>query len=303
LSADDENSVAIQKLQSQKKYLQIYLNTLEFNLKKVKDSQTKFVNALKTQTENPELQGLTINENPDSTDNGIPFIRLMNIYRKSERYIYTIRPNIIEIINDFADRQTDLNTNVEQEKTLLQKLSIKKSNPKMNAKYFNDVFPLESNIKQLDTDLFDGVSNVFMDLLVDRDDPPNQKYNRIIDWFIDLIKTKVDKIVKDPMFEKLFSGSVASNNGSSSIASGATSGDATTATTATNTTAGGADPLVAENKEKEANINTTAAELASGVIGGIGGIGGRGGGKRRSRSNRTNNHVVTDEKQYNIRLV
>jgi hypothetical protein len=191
-----------------------------------------------------------------------------------------------------------LNTNVEQEKTLLQKLSIKKSNPKMNAKYFNDVFPLESNIKQLDTDLFDGVSNVFMDLLVDRDDEQNQKYNRIIDWFIDLIKTKVDKIFKDPVFEKLFSDSVASNNGSSSIASGAT----------TDTTAGGADPLVAENKEKEANINTTATALASGASGasnviGVGGIGSTGGGKRRSRSNRTNNHVVTDEKQYNIRLV
>ena len=299
LSADDENSVAIQKLQSQKKYLQIYLNTLEFNLKKVKDSQTKFVTALKTLKEPDGISGLTMETKPDSNDNGIPFIQLMNIYRKSERYIYTIRPNIIEIINDFADRQTDLNTNVEQEKTLLQKLSIKKSNPKMNAKYFNDVFPLESNIKQLDTDLFDGVSNVFMDLLVDRDDPPNQKYNRIIDLFIVVIKEKGDKIVKDPMFKKLFEGSVASNNGSSSsIASGATSGDAATATT----TAEGAKPLVVENAATTTTTATTAGEGAKPALVPTA-AGANSGGKRRSRSNRTNNHVVTEEKQYNIRLV
>jgi hypothetical protein len=267
---------------------------LEFNFKKVKDSQTKFVTALKNQTENLKLQGLKMEDKPDPTDNGIPFIRLMNIYRKSERYIYTIRPNIIEIIkNDVPDIQTDLKTNVEQEKTLLQKLSIKKSNPKMNAKYFNDVFPLESNIKQLDTDLFDGVSNVFMDLLVDRDDTPNKKYNAIIDMFIDVIKTKVDKIVKDPMFSKLFSGSVATNNGG--VASGSTNTTATTAggvenlvTTATTTTTN----TVAGNP-----VDQTAAMLASGATNLFKG------GKRRSRSNRTNNHVVSEEKQYNIRLV
>jgi hypothetical protein len=255
------------------------------------------VTALKTQTENPELQGLTINDKPDSTDNGIPFIRLMNIYRQSERYIYTIRPNIIEIINDVADSQTDMNTNIEQEKTLLQKLSIKKSNPKMNAKYFNDVFPLESVIKQLDTDLFDGVNNVFMDLLVDRDDQPNQKYNAIIDMFIESIKTKVDKILKDPMFKKLFEGSVASNSSSSSSASSVTN-------TTKTTTATGAGTLVDPTAAGSGATNTGTGSGATNT--GTGSSGMRGG-KRRSRSNRTsnhtNNHVVSDEKQYNIRLV
>jgi len=155
----------------------------------------------------------------------------------------------------------------------------------MNAKYFNDVFPLESVIKQLDTDLFDGVNNVFMDLLVDRDDPPTQKYNAIIDMFIESIKTKVDKILKDLMFKKLFEGSVASNSSSSasSVTNTGGEGDGNPVDTTATTTAAGSGAT-----------NTGATNT---------GASGMNGGKRRSRSNRTSNHVVSDEKQYNIRLV
>jgi hypothetical protein len=85
------------------------------------------------------------------------------------------------------------------------------------------------------------------------------------------------------MFKKLFDSSVAA----SGITSSASSASSVTNTTVTNTTAGG----------NELPVDQTAATLASGATNLLRG------GKRRSRSNRTNNHVVSEEKQYNIRLV
>jgi hypothetical protein len=201
LSAADDTNVTMQKLRSQLKYLLSYSTELDTNVKKAIESLTKFKTFLDTQTSKTNLNGIAIPKIPSQADASIPFIKLMVSIRQSERLIYNIRPNIVEIIkgtNNVDSLSADAAT---QQKTSMFSMS-SSTNKKYNLKYFEVVIPLENTIKQIDSVIFEDANNIFIDLIVDRNDPNNEKYKPTIELFTNKINEQYQNAFNDVVFSK-----------------------------------------------------------------------------------------------------
>jgi hypothetical protein len=201
LSAADETNVTMQKLRSQLKYLLSYSTELDTNVKKANESLTKFKTFLDTQTSKTNLNGIAIPRIPNQADASIPFIKLMVSLRQSERLIYIIRPNIVEIVkgtNNVASLSADATA---QQKSSMFSMG-SSTNKKYNLKYFEVVIPLENTIKQIDSVIFEDTDNIFIDLIVDRNDPNNEKYKPTIELFNKKINEQYKNVSDDIVFTK-----------------------------------------------------------------------------------------------------
>ena len=201
LSAADDTNVTMQKLRSQLKYLLSYSTELDTNVKKANESLTKFKTFLDTQTSKTNLNGIAIPRIPNQADASIPFIKLMVSLRQSERLIYIIRPNIVEIVkgtNNVASLSADATA---QQKSSMFSMG-SSTNKKYNLKYFEVVIPLENTIKQIDSVIFEDTDNIFIDLIVDRNDPNNEKYKPTIELFNKKINEQYKNVSDDIVFTK-----------------------------------------------------------------------------------------------------
>jgi hypothetical protein len=202
LSVTDDANVTMQKLRSQLKYLLSYSTELDVNVKKAIESLTKFKTFLDTQTSKTNLNGIAIPKMPSETDASIPFIKLMVSLRQSERLIYNIRPNIVEIVKGTNNVDSLSADAPAQQKTSMFSMGSSSANKKYNLKYFEVVIPLENTIKQIDSVIFEDTDNIFIDLIVDRNDPNNEKYKPTIELFNKKINEQYKNVSDDIVFTK-----------------------------------------------------------------------------------------------------
>jgi hypothetical protein len=220
----------MQKLRSQLKYLLSYSTELDTNVKKAIESLTKFKTFLDTQTSKTNLNGIAIPKIPSQADASIPFIKLMVSIRQSERLIYNIRPNIVEIIkgtNNVDSLSADAAT---QQKTSMFSMS-SSTNKKYNLKYFEVVIPLENTIKQIDSVIFEDANNIFIDLIVDRNDPNNEKYKPTIELFTNKINEQYQNAFNDVVFSKFIKSRIVEPPVEIASTSSNTAGSLTTSST------------------------------------------------------------------------
>jgi hypothetical protein len=201
LSTADDTNVTMQKLRSQLKYLLSYSTELDTNVKKANESLTKFKTFLDTQTSKTNLNGIAIPRIPNQADASIPFIKLMVSLRQSERLIYIIRPNIVEIIKGTNNVDSLSADAPAQQKSSMFSMG-SSTNKKYNLKYFEVVIPLENTIKQIDSVIFEDTDNIFIDLIVDRNDPNNEKYKPTIELFNKKINEQYKNVSDDIVFTK-----------------------------------------------------------------------------------------------------
>ena len=202
LSVTDDANVTMQKLRSQLKYLLSYSTELDTNVKKANESLTKFKTFLDTQTSKPNLNNITLPRMPNQADASIPFIKLMVSLRQSERLIYIIRPNIVEIVKGTNNVDSLSADAPAQQKSSMFSMGSSSANKKYNLKYFEVVIPLENTIKQIDSVIFEDTDNIFIDLIVDRNDPNNEKYKPTIELFSKKINEQYKNVSDDIVFTK-----------------------------------------------------------------------------------------------------
>ena len=201
LSVTDDANVTMQKLRSQLKYLLAYSTELDVNVKKAIESLTKFKTFLDTQESKTNLKGIAIPKMPSEAAASIPFIKLMVSIRQSERLIYNIRPNIVEIVKGTNNVDSLSADAPAQQKTSMFSMG-SSTNKKYNLKYFEVVIPLENTIKQIDSVIFEDTDNIFIDLIVDRNDPNNEKYKPTIELFSKKINEQYQNAFDDIVFSK-----------------------------------------------------------------------------------------------------
>jgi hypothetical protein len=201
LSVADDTNITMQKLRSQLKYLLSYSTELDTNVKKANESLTKFKTFLDTQTSKPNLNNITLPRIPNQADASIPFIKLMVSLRQSERLIYIIRPNIVEIVKGTNNVDSLAADAPAQQKSSMFSMG-SSTNKKYNLKYFEVVIPLENTIKQIDSVIFEDTDNIFIDLIVDRNDPNNEKYKPTIELFNKKINEQYKNVSDDIVFTK-----------------------------------------------------------------------------------------------------
>ena len=214
LDTSDPLEIQVQKLNAQLKYLLKYNIALQTAYDKCNQSLEVFEKAGKATPRKPE-RGLAVID--ASNYPGKNFFTLMSKIQEGEKYIYKVRPNVVDIItskineNKSAKALNDasappanakLSTNaptptvastepnlaltakVPQDNSILARIGLK--NNKNNLKY-NEVFmPLETMIAELMTTIF-GNKNIFIDMVISPDAVTNIMENFIIKMNEDLI--------------------------------------------------------------------------------------------------------------------
>jgi hypothetical protein len=198
LDTSDPLEIQVQKLNAQLKYLLKYNIALKTAYDKCKQSLDVFASAGTATPLKPEAALKVID---DDNFPGKNFFTLMKKIQEGEKYIYKVRPNVVDIItrkinedkeikpnnttasipssatpNVNVNVNTDAKTpqgpdlgataNVPRDNSILAKFGLK--NNKNNLKY-NEVFmPLETMIAELMTNIF-GNKNILIDMVISPD--------------------------------------------------------------------------------------------------------------------------------------
>ena len=207
LDASDELETQIKKLNAQLKYLRNYQKALESAYDKCKASLTTFATA-STITTIPAASSTKVKNS---------FLDLMTVVQQGEQTMYSIRPKILDIINDYIKQQEESNSSSSSSSSssstnpvptnpgLDLKAGVSKNSfmsfkkEKANLLYMEKVMSIENTIKQISTNLLPG-KDILLDLILPPPDPP------VADW-INKIQSEIEEYDGAIKAEPIFKGS------------------------------------------------------------------------------------------------